>query len=282
MPLLLPAPQTKFQVSPAPGGVPCRIIRRGNYTPEHRANFRLRSRSGFQPLSFGTKRQGCRFYYPARLSPQTKFQASPAPGCVFCRIIRRGNYTPEHRTNFRLRSRSGFQPLSFGTKRQGCRFYYPRRKPSFKSVPPPAACLAGSFVGETIRLSTARISGSVVEAASSRFPLERSGRDAASTTRQDSRRKPSFKLEERGRPAHRVRHGMLLLARVAFQRQRRDPIPAWGIAPGLRFGNSRAEGPNHRIEHGIVRVFSPDLAFYFSWGDAPAIVFTGQGKNRDF
>ncbi|MEI6352222.1 MAG: hypothetical protein WCP06_14090, partial [Verrucomicrobiota bacterium] len=60
---------------------------------------------------------------PARLSPQTKFQASSAPGGVPCRIIRRGNYTPEHRTNFRLRSRSGFQPLSLGTKRQGCRFY---------------------------------------------------------------------------------------------------------------------------------------------------------------
>jgi len=107
--------------------VPCRIIRRGNYTPEHRANFRLRSRSGFQPLSLGTKRQGCRFYYPARLSPQTKFQVSSASGGVLCRIIRRGSYTPEHRTNFRLRSRSGFQPLSLGTKRQGCRFQYPAR-----------------------------------------------------------------------------------------------------------------------------------------------------------
>ncbi len=64
----------EVQVSSASGGVPCRIIRRGNYTPEHRANFRLRSRSGFQPLSLGTKRQGCRFYYPARPSPQTKFQ----------------------------------------------------------------------------------------------------------------------------------------------------------------------------------------------------------------
>ncbi|MEI6351737.1 MAG: IS66 family transposase zinc-finger binding domain-containing protein, partial [Verrucomicrobiota bacterium] len=75
-----PSPQTKFHTSPAPGCVFCRIIRRGNYTLEHRTNFRLRSRSGFQPLSLGTKRQGCRFYYPARLSPQTKFQASPAPG----------------------------------------------------------------------------------------------------------------------------------------------------------------------------------------------------------
>jgi len=45
-----------------------------------------------------------------------------------------------------------------------------RHKPSFKLVPPPVACLAGSFVGETIRLSTARTCGSVVEAASSRSP----------------------------------------------------------------------------------------------------------------
>ena len=115
---------TKFQVGPAPGGVPCRIIRRGNYTPEHRANFRLRSRSGFQPLSFGTKRQGCRFYYPARLSPANQVSS---PAACLGRIIRRGNYTLEHRANFRLRSRSGFQPLSLGTKRQGCRFYYPAR-----------------------------------------------------------------------------------------------------------------------------------------------------------
>jgi len=86
-----------------------------------------RTGSGFQPLALGTKRQGCRFYYPARPSPQTKFQVSPAPGGVPCRIIRRGNNTPEHRANFRLRSRSGFQPLSLGTKRQGCRFYYPAR-----------------------------------------------------------------------------------------------------------------------------------------------------------